>query len=180
MASVVLKGDTSGQVTIAAPAVAGTNTVTLPAATGTVMVSGNMPAFSAFRTGSAQSISSGTWTKVQLNTESFDTANCFDNVTNYRFTPTVAGYYQVNFAVFGGIGNNTAVLSAIYKNGVQYLISSNYATSSILDDWSASGSVLLSMNGSTDYIELYAFLVGSASIGIDVYTHMDAFLARNA
>ena len=31
MASLVLTGDTSGQVTIAAPAVAGTNTITLPA-----------------------------------------------------------------------------------------------------------------------------------------------------
>jgi hypothetical protein len=37
MASVVLKGDTSGQVTISAPAVAGTNTLTLPALTGTVL-----------------------------------------------------------------------------------------------------------------------------------------------
>ena len=37
MASVVLKGDTSGQVTISAPAVAGTTTLTLPATTGTVL-----------------------------------------------------------------------------------------------------------------------------------------------
>lgn len=37
MASLVLTGDTSGQVTIAAPAVAGTNTITLPALTGTVL-----------------------------------------------------------------------------------------------------------------------------------------------
>lgn len=38
MASVVLKGDTSGQVTISAPAVAGTNTLTLQAATATSAV----------------------------------------------------------------------------------------------------------------------------------------------
>ena len=37
MASLVLTGDTSGQVTISAPAVAGTNTLTLPATTGTVL-----------------------------------------------------------------------------------------------------------------------------------------------
>lgn len=37
MASVVIKGDTSGQVTISAPAVAGTTTLTLPATTGTVL-----------------------------------------------------------------------------------------------------------------------------------------------
>jgi hypothetical protein len=40
MASVVLTGDTSGQVTIAAPAVAGTNTATLPAATGELSMLG--------------------------------------------------------------------------------------------------------------------------------------------
>jgi hypothetical protein len=37
MASLVLTGDTSGQVTLAAPAVAGTTTLTLPATTGTVL-----------------------------------------------------------------------------------------------------------------------------------------------
>ena len=36
MSSLVLTGDTSGQVSIAAPAVAGTNTATLQAATGTL------------------------------------------------------------------------------------------------------------------------------------------------
>ena len=39
MSSLVLTGDTSGQVTVAAPAVAGSNTVTLPASTGNVLVS---------------------------------------------------------------------------------------------------------------------------------------------
>jgi hypothetical protein len=38
MSSLVLTGDTSGQVTIAAPAVAGTNTLTLQAATATSAV----------------------------------------------------------------------------------------------------------------------------------------------
>ena len=36
MADIVLTGDTSGSITVAAPAVAGTNTLTLPASTGTV------------------------------------------------------------------------------------------------------------------------------------------------
>ena len=40
MASVVLTGDTSGQVTLSAPAIAGTNTVTFPAATGTTELIG--------------------------------------------------------------------------------------------------------------------------------------------
>ncbi len=39
MADIVLTGDTSGAITIAAPAVAGTNTLTLPASTGTMITS---------------------------------------------------------------------------------------------------------------------------------------------
>jgi hypothetical protein len=37
MASIKLTGDTSGEITISAPAVAGTNTLTLPATTGTIL-----------------------------------------------------------------------------------------------------------------------------------------------
>jgi hypothetical protein len=40
MASIVVTGDTSGAINIAAPAVAGTNTLTLPASTGTLVVTG--------------------------------------------------------------------------------------------------------------------------------------------
>jgi hypothetical protein len=40
MASLILTGDTSGTVTLAAPAVAGTNTATLPAATGELSMLG--------------------------------------------------------------------------------------------------------------------------------------------
>lgn len=40
MSSVVISGDTSGQVTLAAPAVAGTSTITLPASTGTAQLIG--------------------------------------------------------------------------------------------------------------------------------------------
>ena len=39
MGSVTLNGATSGQITISPPAVAGTNTLTLPTATGTVLAS---------------------------------------------------------------------------------------------------------------------------------------------
>ena len=40
MSSVIISGDTSGSITIAAPNVAGTNTLTLPASTGTFTVAG--------------------------------------------------------------------------------------------------------------------------------------------
>jgi hypothetical protein len=43
MASIVIAGDTSGTVTLAAPLVAGTTTLTLPTTDGTVVVSGTTP-----------------------------------------------------------------------------------------------------------------------------------------
>jgi len=39
MSSVVISGDTSGAITLSAPAIAGTNTITLPAVTGNSLVS---------------------------------------------------------------------------------------------------------------------------------------------
>jgi hypothetical protein len=41
MSSLVISGDTSGSITLSAPAVAGTNTITLPASTGTVLTTGS-------------------------------------------------------------------------------------------------------------------------------------------
>jgi hypothetical protein len=45
MASIKLTGDTSGEITISAPAVAGTNTITLPASTGTMITSDNISSY---------------------------------------------------------------------------------------------------------------------------------------
>ena len=81
MSSLVISGDTSGAITLAAPAVSGTHTATLPAATGTVMVSGNMPAFSAYGS-TVQTISTASYTKIILNNIEFDTSSAFDYTTN--------------------------------------------------------------------------------------------------
>ena len=153
MSSVVISGDTSGAITLAAPTVAGTNTATLPAATGTVMVSGNMPAFSAYAN-SAQTITNNSWTKVQFNTETFDTASAFDSTTNYRFTPLVAGYYQIN--VIAGCTSASAIGItgvSIYKNGSG--ASTLYGAGSTSNYCSYSNSSIIYLNGSTDYVEGY-------------------------
>jgi hypothetical protein len=153
MSSVVISGDTSGAITVAAPAVAGTNTATLPAATGTVMVSGNMPAFSAYAS-SNQSIANNTAVKIQLNTEVFDTANCFDSTTNYRFTPTVAGYYQINAAILYNTGSSTGTCQAkLWKNGADY--KTNYGSYTSQTIFGTSVCDVVYMNGTTDYLELY-------------------------
>jgi len=153
MSSIVLNGDTSGSVTVSAPAVAGTQTVNLPAASGQLMVSGNMPAFYV-TLGSNQSISALTLTKLQFNTETFDTNNAFDSTTNYRFQPTVAGYYQIN--ANQEVSPQTGVQSIIiYKTGTRIASGGSYASGS--QTWMCSSSVLCYLNGSTDYIEAYIF-----------------------
>jgi hypothetical protein len=153
MSSVVISGDTSGAITLAAPATAGTNTLTLPAQTGTVMVNG--PAFSTYQS-VTQAFSASTWTKVQLQTKEFDTNSNFDNTTNYRFTPTVAGYYQVNGS-FGGASSAPSLTVSIYKNGSIY----KQGNSIVATTYITTVSALVYLNGSTDYIEMYGYL-GSA------------------
>ena len=175
-----LGGSTSGSVTLAVPAVAGSNTATLPAATGTVMVSGNQPAFSAYLS-SNQTISNATITKVQCNTKTFDTASAYDNATNYRFTPLVAGYYQVIASLRDSTGSATGSIRAdIYKNGTDYAIS---ATPMTINSNTATASALIYLNGSTDYIEFYCYQNSGASINIQgnsYWTYFSACLVRNA
>ena len=128
------------------------NLVTVPSVTGTAMVSGNMPAFSAYQS-TLQAVANSTYTKVQLQTEEFDTANCFDSTTNYRFTPNVAGYYQLN-GVVNFSGASAAVICAIYKNGAEYKRGTQSGSTAFSGQAGIVSSIVY-FNGSTDYAELY-------------------------
>lgn len=120
------------------------------------------PAFQAVLS-SNQSISSSTWTKVQLNTETFDTDNCYDNSTNYRFTPTKAGYYQVNGSIYLDYSGtaSTSIGSRIYKNGSLY-VGANTTTSNT-NYGSSPLSTIVYLNGSTDYVELFGWTNGTSA-----------------
>ncbi len=60
---------------------------------GSVLQARTRPAFKAYRT-STQTVTSGVVTKVQYNIEDYDLIAVYDNITNFRFTPTVAGVYN--------------------------------------------------------------------------------------
>lgn len=156
MSSISIAGDTSGSVILQAPAVAGSTTITLAAQTGTLNAAG--PAFSAYQS-STQSIANNTQVKIQFQTKEFDTANCFDNTTNYRFTPNVAGYYQVNAGIrMDGASGTSEIMISIYKNGSQYRRSWNLSGVQIATNfWQMTSSFIMYLNGTTDYIEAYAF-----------------------
>jgi hypothetical protein len=142
-------------------------------------VAGTGPAFSAYAN-AALSITGGVFTKVQINTEEFDTNSNYDSSTNYRFTPTVAGYYQIN----GGIaGNNSGAgyfFACIYKNGARFKDGANFPISATYGPTSIC-SALVYFNGSTDYVELYAIAQNNNSIGgVSVATFFQAAMVRGA
>ena len=168
-------GDTSGN--LAFQTAAGANTITVPNITATLSTNG--PAFRAGLS-STQSISANTATKIQFNSETFDTNNNYDNTTNYRFTPTVAGYYQVNAMAQLLSTASTVFFTMIYKNGSNYQrLGALYGSAS---EFGSSGSALVYCNGSTDYIEVYAYIAGTSPsvYGEVVITSFSASMTRGA
>jgi hypothetical protein len=178
MSSISLAGDTSGTISLAVPAVAGTNTATLPAATGQIMVSGNQPAFSAYAN-SSTTLSAATFTKIAFQLKEYDTANCYDSTTNYRFTPNVAGYYQVIGSWEGNSSTTSYSYTAIYKNGSAWKRLGTSAT--LTGSTAAQCSCQLYLNGTTDYIEIYGINgSGTGTSNSQNQTYFQAILIRTA
>ena len=192
----ILAGATSGATTIQATDGA-TQTITLPNNTGTIVTSAttqagmppniasNGPAFSAERT-TSQSFSQNTFVKVLCENEMFDTNSNYDNATNYRFTPTVAGYYHLSGTVtMTSSSTNDRQILAFFKNNSQILRPVDfripYGTATAM----FTGSGLVYMNGSTDYIELFVYITGSGTLsivaqGAGELSTFSGFLARAA
>jgi len=187
----VLKTNADGTATLARGALGGLGTVfgvngsgaltgaslvspTITGATITVAATA-APAFSAYKA-TNQSITSGVATKMIMDTEEFDTNSNFDSTTNYRFTPTVAGYYTV-IAQINPAGTTTLTGALIYKNGAS--VKANSITTS---NAGLNVNAIISMNGSTDYLEFYGQLVGAspATQGGSIYTFFSAAMIRSA
>ena len=145
---IVATADNTGQLQLQS---AGTTVMTITSTGVTTQV--GAPAFSAYQS-SAQSFANGIITKVQYQTEEFDTASAFDSTTNYRFTPLISGYYQINASIaWSGTTSSYAVVY-IYKNGTSYK-AGNLGTGNAAGQLCIVSSIVF-FNGSTDYIEIYA------------------------
>ena len=117
------------------------------------------PAFAA-RMSQAQTISHETYTKVDFDTEIFDTDSAYDHSTNQRFTVPSgkAGkyfFYTVALCDAGSAANLQNARIAFYKNGSQYTQNLwNFNSNDIFVAGMALSSVIdLS---ASDYIEVYA------------------------
>ena len=180
MSLVKVSGNASGTgtLTIAAPNTNSDYTLTLPTNTGTLITtastfSGTGPAFSA-NTVTAQSFSSSTFTKVQINVETFDTNSNYDPTTNYRFTPTVAGYYQINANVAFAGSAVGYVQVAIYKNGTQFIQGSGIPNNTSIGGMATVSSVI-SFNGSSDYVEFYAWQSSGGALALQTGVGVNTF-----
>lgn len=111
------------------------------------------PTFSAYLASSGGSVSDSTFTKCLFDTELWDSDS---NFASSRFTPTVAGYYQINAAVqlaspapgFLTIYKYTAATTTLaeYKRGAWVAVAAG------AQDFSVSGLVKLDIG---DYVEIY-------------------------
>jgi hypothetical protein len=175
-----------------------TSSITLGASGDTITVPNgaltgqNYPSFYAYRS-SNQSISSATTTKIEINAEVFDTDNCYDPSTNYRFTPNKAGKYFVHGSARGDAGgdnlNNMNV--KIVKNGNEngtggvtgggMIAQYNNAAPNRFDNMSMNVSGYFDMDGISDYIELYISISDSSGNptvignGVQKYTTFGAY-----
>ena len=198
MSKIALQGDASGTgtFTIASPNSNTDRTLTLPDEAGTVLTSAsdvlsstdnistqatqNVPLFQVRRITSNQGISGNTWTKVDFNSTEVDTHSWVTG--DDRFTPQIAGWYHftLNLSVSGS--SCTFIAMRVTKNGSQAFVTSHLTVPSTNNAFKNGGSILIHMNGSTDYIEAQAFItaVNSSNVkgesGAD--TSLQGFLVR--
>jgi hypothetical protein len=110
----------------------------------------NTPAFHAYL-GSNQTVANNTVTRINFNTELFDSDGCYDNSTNYRFTPGVAGKY---FLYYQMKNNNQTdyIYSRIRKNNSDIQIETHY-TGADVDDFARGFTIVDS--DADDYFDIH-------------------------
>jgi len=146
-----------------------TSTITLKSGATLTNFPDNTPAFEANLSANQTSVADHTFTKIQFDEERFDTDGCYDNSTNYRFTPTVAGKYLV-YSYFvggagGGNGDNKNTRLQIYKNGSSVRSVFNLMNTGYENEADLTITAVIDMNGSSDYLEIFASVNSVANSG---------------
>ena len=132
-----------------------------------------------FRAGMSGDITpaDATWVKMTFDTEVYDSGGDFDSSTNYRFTPTTAGYYYITLSgsVYkpGTILNNGTMgirFNGSEIAGVQFGNHGSQFSNVVLKT-----DMILLFNGSSDYVEGWAYVdtstgaAGQVSSGASTY-----------
>ena len=117
----------------------------------------NRPAFEAVLS-AHQSINDNATDKVEADTEILDTDSCYDNSTNFRFQPNVAGKYFVYARATFDTSANDLQMCAIflYKNGSSIGVARTNFDNQYGEGATPVINTVVDMNGSSDYLEAYA------------------------
>lgn len=135
--------------------------------------SGNFPSNAVVRaavsTSATQSITTNIATKIQLQSEIFDPNNWFDHATNYRVQPKQAGYYLFTGSVevkmtSGNFGDSDLLYVFLYKNGITDSTNWRFNGVTAYNLFENQVSSLIYLNGSTDYVELYAIIQAGGTL----------------
>jgi hypothetical protein len=122
MSSVVISGDTSGAITLAAPAIAGTNTLSLPAQTATIATLTTPSFATTIGVGGATAAASGAGITFPASQSASSDANTLDDYEEGSWTPTVTqGFTSPAYSVQNGkytkIGNIVYVSARLSLSG---------------------------------------------------------------
>ena len=119
----------------------------------------NAPAFLAKMSGD-QSVTDENLTKVQFDTEVYDTDGKYDHSTNYRFTPTVAGTYFLHAQVNAESNANTQLADfflILAKNNADLYVRRINFNASYVNRASLNLQVTDVAN-TTDYYEIFVYV----------------------
>ena len=111
-----------------------------------------------------QNATSMSTVKVAFNTEVYDTANAYDNSTNYRYTPTTAGFYKFYTGVtyYADSSNLDFNKVTIKMNGSTVIGGAEVDMRSNRGrQMTGVAQCIQQMNGSSDYIEIYSFVASN-------------------
>ena len=116
----------------------------------------------------AQNINAGTRTRVLIDAISFDAEDVV-NITNSRIVPNLPGYYIAiaNIRV-SDVPDGQLVSAAIFRNGVLVTYGTMVNQGAVGHSVSSIAQDLVYMNGTTDYLELYAYNSHSSALALDV------------
>lgn len=178
--AMVINTDTTGNLVVKTGGAGGTTALTVGTdqrVTFTQPPLTSTPLFTV-RTVGNQTLTDQVWTKAAFNTIDADTHGWWD-AANYRYTPQIAGFYQFNWQVL--IGGTTIIqyYQTLYKNGAGVIserwLGINVSTGT---GFGGIGSHFLYMNGSTDYVEAYAWIDASSGWQIGSGSRLQGFLVR--
>lgn len=159
-------GDNLGQGVDTATTLAAANTIIFVAYDGTnweevvnTSASGGGDTFYGFHVylSSSQSCTNSVYTTINFDTETFDPQSDFDNVTNFRYTPSTAGKYFF-YASSGliSLADQKQCVVRISLNGAA-IVQGGFGASGTFTQYTfcAIGGVV--MNGTTDYVDVQVF-----------------------